>query len=62
MKRLESEPLTGRLSHGVMPVADTVQIGLEVLDALEALHSRGITHRHLKPSNIFLTPHGARCR
>ena len=60
MERLEGEPLAARLSRGAMPIAETVQIGLEVLAALEALHRRGITHRDLKPSNVFLTPHGAK--
>jgi TolB-like protein/tetratricopeptide (TPR) repeat protein len=60
MERLEGEPLAARLSRGAMAVAETVQIGLEVLAALEALHRRGITHRDLKPSNVFLTPHGAK--
>src|SRR5262249_5283004 len=60
MEHLEGEPLSARLSRGAMPIAETVQIGLEVLAALEALHRRGITHRDLKPSNVFLTPHGAK--
>ncbi len=60
MERLEGEPLSARLSRGPVPIAETVQIGLEVLAALEALHRRGITHRDLKPSNVFLTPHGAK--
>ena len=60
MERLEGEPLAARLGRGAVPIAETVQIGLEVLAALDALHRRGITHRDLKPSNVFLTPHGAK--
>jgi serine/threonine protein kinase len=60
MERLEGEPLAARLGRGAVPIAETVQIGIDVLDALEALHRRGIIHRDLKPSNVFLTPHGAK--
>ena len=60
MERLEGESLAARLGRGAMPFAETARIGLEILDALEALHRRGITHRDLKPSNVFLTPHGAK--
>ncbi len=60
MERLEGESLAARLDRGAMPLPDSVQIGLEMLAALEALHRRGITHRDLKPSNVFLTPHGVK--
>jgi eukaryotic-like serine/threonine-protein kinase len=60
MERLEGESLGARLRRGAVPLADAVQIGLDVLAALDALHRHGITHRDLKPSNIILTPHGAK--
>jgi serine/threonine protein kinase/tetratricopeptide (TPR) repeat protein len=60
MERLEGESLTDLLARGAAPVAATVKVGLELLDALDAVHRRGIVHRDLKPSNIFLTPHGVK--
>ena len=60
MERLDGEPLSARLERGAVPLTDAVRIGLEVLDALEALHGCGVVHRDLKPSNIFLTRHGVK--
>jgi len=60
MERLDGESLSARLDRGAVPLAEAVRIGLEVLGALDALHSCGIVHRDLKPSNIFLTRHGVK--
>jgi serine/threonine protein kinase len=60
MELLEGEALSERLRRGSLSVSETVPVGLGVLAALEALHSRGIVHRDLKPSNVFLTRHGVK--
>jgi serine/threonine protein kinase/tetratricopeptide (TPR) repeat protein len=60
MEMLAGEPLGARLSRGALPVADSSDIALQTLAALEALHARGLIHRDLKPSNLFLTPHGVK--
>src|SRR6266571_7867204 len=60
MELLEGEALAERLRRGPLSVSATVPIGLEMLAALAALHSRGIIHRDLKPSNVFLTTHGVK--
>jgi serine/threonine protein kinase/tetratricopeptide (TPR) repeat protein len=60
MELLEGETLAERLQKGPMSAADALPIGLGVLAALSALHSRAIVHRDLKPSNVFLTAHGVK--
>jgi serine/threonine protein kinase/tetratricopeptide (TPR) repeat protein len=60
MELLEGEVLAERLRRGAMRPAEVVPIGLGILAALTALHSRGIVHRDLKPSNVFLTSHGVK--
>ena len=60
MELLEGEPLSARLARGPVPLAESVDITLAVLSALDAIHARGLVHRDLKPSNIFLTPHGVK--
>jgi serine/threonine protein kinase len=60
MELLEGESLEQRLERSKpLPVAEAVDIGLQVLSALEVAHARGIVHRDLKPDNVWLTP-GAR--
>ncbi len=60
MELLEGEVLSDLLRRGPLSAAQTVPIGLGILAALSALHSRGIVHRDLKPSNVFLTAHGVK--
>ncbi len=60
MELLEGEPLGARVARGPLSPADSSSITLQALDALAALHSRGLIHRDLKPSNLFLTPRGVK--
>jgi len=55
---LEGQTLTGRLHGSPLPSADTLEIGLQLADALETAHARGIIHRDIKPANIFVTTRG----
>jgi len=60
MELLEGEPLSERLGQGPLSPSQALPIGLGILSALTALHTRGIVHRDLKPSNVFLTPHAVK--
>jgi len=60
MELLEGESLANRLQDGPLNVGETISIGLHILAALSALHTRGIIHRDLKPSNVFLAKHGVK--
>ncbi len=59
MEYLEGAPLSGVLKqYHPMPLGGFLQLMFGVTDALSAAHSHGITHRDLKPDNIFVTAIG----
>jgi Tol biopolymer transport system component/predicted Ser/Thr protein kinase len=60
MEYLEGESLAERLRKGPLPLKDSLKIGIEVCEALEAAQRAGIVHRDLKPGNIMLTKNGAK--
>jgi eukaryotic-like serine/threonine-protein kinase len=60
MELLEGQALSERIGGSALPPRQAVEIAVAVLDALAALHRKGMVHRDLKPSNIFLSSHGVK--
>jgi serine/threonine-protein kinase len=60
MEYLEGETLAQRLVKGSLPIGQVLQYAIEIADALDKAHRKGITHRDLKPSNIMLTKSGTK--
>src|SRR5258708_4207699 len=60
MEYLEGETLAQRLQKGALPLEQVLQYAIEIADALDKAHRKGITHRDLKPGNIMLTKAGAK--
>ncbi len=60
MEYLEGETLAQRLAKGPLPIQQVLQYAIEIADALDKAHRKGITHRDLKPGNIMLTKSGTK--
>jgi serine/threonine protein kinase/Tol biopolymer transport system component len=58
MELLEGQSLDKSLAVGECPIARTVEVGIQLADALDAAHKKGIVHRDIKPGNIFVTERG----
>ncbi|MGC2670690.1 MAG: serine/threonine-protein kinase, partial [Candidatus Acidiferrum sp.] len=59
MELLVGESLDKVLADGPLTVTRTVEMGIQLADALDAAHKKGIVHRDIKPANIFVTESGA---
>jgi eukaryotic-like serine/threonine-protein kinase len=58
MELIEGQGLDTKVHSGPMPIDRLLDISIQLADAVDAAHAKGIVHRDIKPANVFLTTRG----